>query len=123
MAVRMRVGSGSLAKSEVYSRGPNGEPRVANDQRPVSNDQVTGHWSLVIGPGCYNTLMSSPPDVLIVGGGVIGLTTAYYLARDGVLGHRPRPVDARDGGLLGRRRHHPAGHSQWGEFCLRPPSR
>ena len=26
----------------------------------------------------------SIPDVLIVGGGVIGLTTAYYLARDGV---------------------------------------
>ncbi|MGL4551696.1 MAG: glycine oxidase ThiO [Gemmataceae bacterium] len=26
----------------------------------------------------------SVPDVLIVGGGVIGLTTAYYLARDGV---------------------------------------
>ncbi len=28
--------------------------------------------------------MQSHPDVLIVGGGVIGLTTAYYLARDGV---------------------------------------
>jgi len=28
--------------------------------------------------------MPSHPDVLIVGGGVIGLTTAYYLARDGV---------------------------------------
>src|SRR5262249_12654658 len=28
--------------------------------------------------------MGTHPDVLIVGGGVIGLTTAYYLAREGV---------------------------------------
>jgi glycine oxidase len=28
--------------------------------------------------------MTAQPDVLIVGGGVIGLTTAYFLARDGV---------------------------------------
>lgn len=28
--------------------------------------------------------MSKQPDVLIIGGGVIGLTTAYFLARDGV---------------------------------------
>jgi glycine oxidase len=28
--------------------------------------------------------MAKHPDVLIIGGGVIGLTTAYYLARDGV---------------------------------------
>ena len=33
---------------------------------------------------CYNTRMGTHPDVLIVGGGVIGLTTAYYLAREGV---------------------------------------
>jgi glycine oxidase len=32
----------------------------------------------------YNTLMGSHSDVLIIGGGVIGLTTAYYLAREGV---------------------------------------
>jgi glycine oxidase len=31
----------------------------------------------------YNTRMRTHPDVLIVGGGVIGLTTAYYLAQDG----------------------------------------
>lgn len=28
--------------------------------------------------------MRTHPDVLIIGGGVIGLTTAYYLARDGI---------------------------------------
>src|SRR5262249_59632935 len=28
--------------------------------------------------------MSSHPDVLVLGGGVIGLTTAYFLAREGV---------------------------------------
>ena len=27
--------------------------------------------------------MSKQPDVLIIGGGVIGLTTAYFLAREG----------------------------------------
>lgn len=32
----------------------------------------------------YNNDMSSHPDVLILGGGVIGLTTAYFLAREGV---------------------------------------
>jgi glycine oxidase len=36
------------------------------------------------------------PDVLIVGGGVIGLTTAYYLARDGVR------VTLVDSGEIGR---------------------
>lgn len=34
----------------------------------------------------YNILMSSHPDVLIVGGGVIGLTTALFLAREGCRG-------------------------------------
>jgi glycine oxidase len=37
--------------------------------------------------------MSGQPDVLIIGGGVIGLTTAYFLARDGV---RVRVVDKSD---------------------------
>src|SRR5438445_4817128 len=32
----------------------------------------------------YNNRMSMQPDVLIIGGGVIGLTTAYFLAREGV---------------------------------------
>lgn len=32
----------------------------------------------------YNNSMPEHPDVLIIGGGVIGLTTAYFLAREGV---------------------------------------
>lgn len=36
-----------------------------------------------VAAGPYNDSMSMHPDVLIVGGGVIGLTTAYYLARAG----------------------------------------
>src|SRR5439155_25705421 len=32
----------------------------------------------------YNNRMINQPDVLIIGGGVIGLTTAYFLAREGV---------------------------------------
>ena len=33
----------------------------------------------------YNSRMRTHPDVLVVGAGVIGLTTAYYLARDGAV--------------------------------------
>jgi glycine oxidase len=40
--------------------------------------------------------MATHPDVLIVGGGVIGLTTAYFLARDGV------PVTVVDKGDFGQ---------------------
>src|SRR5437588_55905 len=40
--------------------------------------------------------MSSPPDVLILGGGVIGLTTAYFLTRAGVR------VEVLDKGDLGQ---------------------
>lgn len=39
--------------------------------------------------------MSEPPDVLVIGGGVIGLTAAYFLARDGV---RVEVVDQGDFG-------------------------
>src|SRR5215470_14870169 len=39
--------------------------------------------------------MSRLPDVLIIGGGVIGLTTAYFLARDGI---RVEVVDKGDFG-------------------------
>src|SRR5262249_21645049 len=35
-------------------------------------------------PEMYNKGMAQHPDVMILGGGVIGLSTAYYLAREGV---------------------------------------
>ena len=44
----------------------------------------------------YDNAMKSAGDVLVVGGGVIGLTTAYFLARDGVR------VTVLDAGELGR---------------------
>ena len=47
-------------------------------------------------------------DVVIVGGGVIGLSIAYVLAREGVAADGPRPPRARPRGLVGRRRPDPA---------------
>jgi glycine oxidase len=44
---------------------------------------------------CYNNGMVKSPDLLIIGGGVIGLTTAYFLAREGV---SVRVVDKSDFG-------------------------
>jgi glycine oxidase len=41
----------------------------------------------------YNNRMASHPDVVIIGGGIIGLTTAYFLAREGV---RSQVVDRGD---------------------------
>src|SRR5206468_6233106 len=44
----------------------------------------------------YNSLMAQHPDVLILGGGVIGLTTAHFLARAGAR------VEVLDKGDLGQ---------------------
>jgi glycine oxidase len=38
---------------------------------------------LILAAARYNNSMARAPDVLILGGGVIGLTTAYFLAREG----------------------------------------
>jgi glycine oxidase len=43
----------------------------------------------------YNNLMTEHPDVMIIGGGVIGLTTAFFLAREGA---RVEVVDRDDFG-------------------------
>ncbi|HEY0590308.1 MAG TPA: FAD-dependent oxidoreductase, partial [Thermoanaerobaculia bacterium] len=55
----------------------NGQRSTINDQRSTINDQRTGNEAM-------------KKDVLIVGGGVIGLSTAWYLAERG---HRVRVVD------------------------------
>lgn len=52
--------------------------------------------------------MSTHPDVLIIGGGVIGLTTAYFLARSGVR------VEVVDQGDLGR-------EASWAGAGILPP--
>ena len=64
------------------------------EERPVANGALGNPFSLVFGlprdaqalrrtaGERYNNRMSMQPDVLIIGGGVIGLTTAYFLARE-----------------------------------------
>jgi len=52
--------------------------------------------------------MTGPPDVLIIGGGVIGLTTAYYIAKEGVT------VLVLDQGDLGRQ-------ASWAGAGIIPP--
>jgi glycine oxidase len=56
----------------------------------------------------YNNPMSESPDVLIIGGGVIGLTTAYFLARESVR------VEVMDQGDLGR-------EASWAGAGILPP--
>jgi glycine oxidase len=53
--------------------------------------------------------MSSPPDVLILGGGVIGLTTAYFLAKESV------HVEIVDKGDLGQ-------EASWAGAGMIPPA-
>src|SRR5436305_14806119 len=52
--------------------------------------------------------MSASSDVLVIGGGVIGLTTAYFLARDGVR------VTVVDKGEMGR-------EASWAGAGIIPP--
>src|SRR5947209_1021584 len=52
--------------------------------------------------------MTKQPDVLIIGGGVIGLTTAYFLAREGV------SVEVMDKGDFGR-------EASWAGAGILPP--
>src|SRR5262245_885108 len=57
---------------------------------------------------CYNNRMSQSPDVLILGGGVIGLTTAYFLGRGGAR------VEALDQADFGR-------EASWAGAGILPP--
>ena len=55
--------------------------------------------------GGYNNLMSDSLDILILGGGVIGLSTAYFLAKEGLR------IEVLDRGDLGQ-------EASWaGGFC------
>jgi glycine oxidase len=57
----------------------------------------------------YTDIMSSSPDVLILGGGVIGLTMAYHLAKEGVR------VEIVDRGDLGQ-------EASWAGAGMIPPA-
>lgn len=59
--------------------------------------------------GGYNNSMFDHPDVLIIGGGVIGLTTAYFLAREGA---RVEVLDKSDFGQ----------EASWAGAGILPPS-
>jgi glycine oxidase len=59
-------------------------------------------------PGTYNSRMSQHPDVAIVGGGIIGLTCAYFLAKAGL------SVELFDCGDLGK-------EASWAGAGIIPP--
>jgi glycine oxidase len=56
----------------------------------------------------YNCGMASSPDVLVIGGGIIGLTSAYFLAKAGLA------VEVRDRADLGR-------EASWAGAGIIPP--
>jgi glycine oxidase len=56
----------------------------------------------------YNTVMATHPDVLVIGGGIIGLTSAYFLAKAGL------SVEVLDKGDLGR-------EASWAGAGIIPP--
>lgn len=56
----------------------------------------------------YNCGMANSPDVLVLGGGIIGLTSAYFLARAGLT------VEVRDRAALGR-------EASWAGAGIIPP--
>lgn len=60
------------------------------------------------GAGVYNTRMANHPDVLVIGGGIIGLTSAYFLAKAGL------SVEVLDKGDLGR-------EASWAGAGIIPP--
>src|SRR3989440_7022270 len=74
----------------------------------ASNAGASGRW-VSPPPAEYNTRMAQHPDVLILGGGVIGLTTAYFLTRSGAR------VEVLDKGDLGQ-------ESSWAGAGILPPT-
>jgi glycine oxidase len=67
-----------------------------------------GRVNRTCGPRVYNTHMGMKPDVLVIGGGIIGLTSAYYLAKAGL------SVEVIDRGDLGR-------EASWAGAGIIPP--
>jgi glycine oxidase len=67
--------------------------------------------------------MANHPDVLILGGGVIGLTTAHYLARKGVVvevldkGDFGQESSWAGAGIIGSTPPYGRGRTPWEQFC------
>src|SRR5262245_48822968 len=75
---------------------------------PVRAGVMRGVGGFVNVKPAYNTRMTPVPDVLVIGGGIIGLTSAYFLAKAGL------KVEIVEKGELGR-------EASWAGAGIIPP--
>ncbi len=88
-------------------RGAEYRPEAGLSMGNNCNRRETGRPALPSLPA-YNTRMANHPDVTVIGGGIIGLTAAYFLAKGG------RRVEVLDRQDLGR-------EASWAGAGILPP--